>query len=173
MEEKNVHETSGHAEFSSVVQIGHVRVERLDERAIPVPVAACCVMGESDDGEANVECLPILVMKFDVGNALMPHKGTKHPWGAMVQSGFPKIIVKIDIEVVLEESEEYVSQTGGFDEQAVQAFQRKLRTLKFSVEELHGVSLPPTHPLLVWAVECATQITHRSCRYTNGFRNLS
>ena len=27
-------------------------------------------MGESDDGEANVKCLPILVMKFHVGNAL-------------------------------------------------------------------------------------------------------
>ena len=113
---------------------------------------------------------------------------------AMVQSGFPKIIVKIDNErailepqraatrlareetaneVVPEESEEYVSQTGGFDEQAVQAVQRKLSTLKFSVEELHGVTLPPTHPLFVWAVEYATQITHRSCRCTNGFRASS
>ena len=69
----------------------------------------------------------------------------------MEQSGFPKTIVKTDnepsilepqraatrlareetaIEVVREESNEYVSQTGGFVEQAVQAVERKVRALK-------------------------------------------
>ena len=81
----------------------------------------------------------------------------------MVQSGSPKIIVKTDnepanlklehaatrlareetaIEVVPEESNEYVSQTGGFVEQAVQVMERKVRTLKFSAEDPQGVSQP-------------------------------
>ena len=33
-----------------------------------------------------------------------------------------------------------------------------MRTLTFSVEELHDVTLPPNHLLLVW-------VTHRSQRY--------
>ena len=72
---------------------------------------------------------------------------------------------ELAIEVVPEESNEYVSQAGGFVEQAVQAIERKVRTLKFSVEELHGVRLPPNHPLLVWAVEYASQVTNRSHKY--------
>ena len=75
------------------------------------------------------------------------------------------------IEVVPEESNECVSQTHSFVEQAVQAVhavqaERKVRTLKFSVEELHDVTLPPNHPLLVWSVEYASQITNRMHRHT-------
>ena len=70
------------------------------------------------------------------------------------------------IEMVPEESNEHVSQTNGFVEQAVQAVERKVRRLRFSVEELHNVTLPPNYPLLVWAVEYASQITHRSHVYT-------
>ena len=47
----------------------------------------------------------------------------------------------------MQESNEYVSQT-----QRVRSFERIVRTLKFSVEEMHGVTLLPNHPLLVWAV---------------------
>ena len=104
----------------------------------------------------------------------------------MSQIGFPKITLKTDnepavldlkraairsarekttIEVVPEESNEYVSQTNGFVEQAVQAVERKVRTLKLSVEELHDVTLPSHHPLLVWALEYARQITNRSHTY--------
>ena len=43
-----------------------VRVERLDERAIPVSVADCCFMDERDDDEANARCMPILVKKLYV-----------------------------------------------------------------------------------------------------------
>ena len=78
---------------------------------------------------------------------------------ATVQSGFPKIIVKTDnepavlelkhvatpltreltaIAVVLEDSNEYVSQTGSFVQQAVQAVERKVPILNFSVKEPHG-----------------------------------
>ena len=141
-------------------------------------------------------------MIFDVDKWMhshaVPNKGTKHPWvarkmaDAMVQSGFPKIIVKpttkpavlevkraatclaregIPIEVVLEESNEFVRQTRGFVEQVVQAVERKVHTLKFSVEELLGVTLLPNHPLLVWAVEYASQITNRSHRYTGETRS--
>ena len=84
----------------------------------------------------------------------------------MVQSGFPKIILNNDkepaimelnraamrlareetvTEAVPEESNEYVSQTNGFVEQAVQAVERKGRTLKFSVEVLHDVTLLSNH----------------------------
>ena len=58
---------------------------------------------------------------------------------------------EIAIEVVPKESNEYVSQNRGFVELGVQAVQRKVRTLKSSVEELRGVTFPPDHPLLVWA----------------------
>ena len=68
--------------------------------------------------------------------------------------------------MVSEESNEYVSQTNDFVEQTVQAVERTVRTLKFSVEEVHDVTLPPHHPLLVFAVEYASQITNRSQRYT-------
>ena len=70
------------------------------------------------------------------------------------------------IEIVPEESQAYVSPTNGIAEQAIQAIERKVRTLKFSVEQLHGVKLPPNHPLLVWAVEYAGQIESRTHRYT-------
>ena len=166
----------------------HVRVERPDERAIPVLPADCCFMGERDDDEANARRMPIFVMKFDVGKWMhshaVPHKGTRHPWGAreltnaMVQSGFlkPQILQlkraairlaseETATEVVPEESNEYISQTRGFVEQAVQAVERKVRTLTFSVEGLHDVTLPPNHPLLVRAMEYASQITNRSHRY--------
>ena len=110
---------------------------------------------------------------------------------AIVQSGLPKLILRTDnepailelkraavklareevsVEVIPEESTEYVSQTNGFVEQAVQAIERKVRTLKFSVEDLHGVTLPPNHPLLVWAVEYAGQIENRAHRYTGDGR---
>ena len=89
----------------------------------------------------------------------------------MVQSGFPKIILNNDkepaimelnraamrlareetvTEAVPEESNEYVSQTNGFVEQAVQAVERKGRTLKFSVEVLHDVTLPSDHESLAF-----------------------
>ena len=42
------------------------------------------------------------------------------------------------VEVVLEESNEYACQTSHFLEQEVQAVERKVRTLKFSVEEQRG-----------------------------------
>ena len=42
----------------------------------------------------------------------------------------------------------------------------KVRTLKFAVEQLHGMKLPPNYPLLVWAVECAGQIESKTHRYT-------
>ena len=106
---------------------------------------------------------------------------------SLLQSGYPKVIVKTDqepailevkreaaklvreeggIEIVPEESQAYVSPTNGIAEQAIQAIERKVRTLKFSVEQLHGVKLPPNHPLLVWAVEYAGQIESRTHRYT-------
>ena len=47
----------------------------------------------------------------------------------------------------------------------MQAIERKVRTLKFSVEEVHGVRLTPNHPLLVWAVEYASQVTNRQHKY--------
>ena len=103
-EEKDVHETKWTSSVSSVVQSvsasrvrAHVRVERQDERAIPVLIADSCFMGETDDGEVTARCMPILFMKFDVGKWMhshaVPRKGTKHPWGAsdaIVQSGFLK-----------------------------------------------------------------------------------
>ena len=67
-EVKHVHESSGHAQVCPWCRacpegagrdIAHVRVERLDERAILVQVADYCFMGESDDGEANSRCTPI------------------------------------------------------------------------------------------------------------------
>ena len=70
------------------------------------------------------------------------------------------------LEVVPEESNEHVSQTNGFVEQAVQAVERKVRRLRCSVEELHDVTLLPKSFLLVWAVEYASQIMNRWHRYT-------
>ena len=95
----------------------------------------------------------------------LPHKGMRGPWearkllDARVQSCFPKIMLTTDsepaiwglkrsaihlarqetaVDVVLEESNEYVCQTSHFLEQEVQAVERKVRTLKFSVEEQRG-----------------------------------
>ena len=42
--------------------------------------------------------------------------------------------------------------------------------MKFSVEELHDVKLPANHPLLVWAVEYASQVTNRAHRYAGDGR---
>ena len=44
-------------------------------------------------------------------------------------------------EVVPEESNEYVSQTNGFVEQAIQAAERKVRMLKFSAGEWHDFQI--------------------------------
>ena len=74
-EERDAHETSGHVQFrpwrrSCLAGAGrdgaHVRVEGPDERAIPVPAANYCFMGEREDDEANARCIPILVENFDV-----------------------------------------------------------------------------------------------------------
>ena len=106
---------------------------------------------------------------------------------SILQRGFPKVIVKTDqepailevkreaaklvrdeggIEVVPEESQAYVSPTNGIAEQAIQAIERKVRTLKYSVEQLHGVKLPPNHAILPWCVEFAGQIESRMHRYS-------
>ena len=127
----------------------------------------------------------------------VPAKGLKHPWGArkladaMVQNDFPRMIVKTDqepaildvkrealkiateeagIEGIPEESQAYVSPTNGTAEQAVQAIERKVRTLKFAVEALHALKLPPNHVLLAWAVEFAGQIESRMHKYTGDGR---
>ena len=104
--------------------------------------------------------------------------GSQKDADAMVPSDFPTIVVKTDnatrlareetaIEVVSEESNEYVSQTGGFVEEAEQAVERRVRTFKFSVEsKFHGVmTLLPNHLLLVSPVEDASQMTNRSHKY--------
>ena len=78
--------------------------------------------------EANTKCMPILVIKFNVDKWMhshaVPHKGTRHPWGArkladaMVQSGLPKIILKTDNEpAILELKRAAISfgQGGGLD----------------------------------------------------------
>ena len=58
----------------------HVRAERPDEHDIAVPVADYCCVGERYDGEANARCIEILD-KW-VHSHTVPHKETKHPWGA-------------------------------------------------------------------------------------------
>ena len=74
-EEREAHEASGHAQFRSWCRAclagagrdtAHTRVDRPDERAVPVMAADYCFMGEKDEGEANARCMPILVIKFDV-----------------------------------------------------------------------------------------------------------
>ena len=113
-------------------------VEELDARCMPI----LCVKCDKD--------------KWSHSHAV-PHKGTKHPHGArkladaLLATGFPKVIVKSDqepailelkraaaklareeggITVVFEESHAYVSPTKGTAEQAIQAMERKVRTLK-------------------------------------------
>ena len=142
-------------------------IERLDVRPIRVLAADDCFPEERDEGEANTRCMPILVMKFDEGVWMHSHavsrKGAKHPMAdAMVQCGLSKITVQTDSgpaileldragiclarestapQVVPEESIEYTSQTELRRKKAVQAAERKVRKLKFSVEELHVVML--------------------------------
>ena len=139
------------------------------------------------------KCLPDRWVSADA----VPSKGAAEPYGAqrlaeeIVKSGFPRIILKSDgepaivemkreavkrareevaVEVILEESHAYVSQTNGVVEQAVGAIEAKTRTLKFATEEMHGVKLEPNSPVLTWAVSYAGQMVSRAHRYSSDGR---
>ena len=166
--------------------------------AIPtVSVDYAFMGGLRADGSGRATDMPIMVTKCDadrwVTSDPVPAKGTSiHMHGArclaevIVQTGFPKLILKSDgepaikelkreavklareevnIEVVMEESMEYVSETNGPVEQAVRAVEDKVRTLKFAVEEMHGVKIESDAPIFKWVVLYGGQIMSRAHRY--------
>ena len=71
----------------------------------------------------------------------------------------------VNVEVIMEESMAYVSETNGPVEQAVKQVEEKSRTLKFAVEEMHRVKIESDSPLIKWAVQYAGQIISRAQRY--------
>jgi hypothetical protein len=172
----------------------HVRQLQDQEKAVPTLSADYAFMGAQGP---KAWVLPILLTKCDavrwVTSDPVPAKGTSvSPCGAkclaeaIVQSGFPTVILKTDnepailelkheavrlgreeinVEIIMEESRDYVSETNGPVELAVRQVEEKIRTLKFAVEEMHGVKIEDDHPVLKWAVRYAGQIMSRAHRY--------
>ena len=62
------------------------------------------------------------------------------------------------ITVKMEESGTGESQQNGVVERAIWEVESKTRTLVHAAQEFHGVKLPLTHPVRVWAVEYASQV---------------
>jgi len=176
----------------------HLRQLKDEEKAVPTISADYAFMGgRGPEGKGRASDLPILITKCDadrwVTSDPVPAKGTSASLHgarclaeAIVQSGFPKVIVKTDnepailelkreavklareevnVEIILEESMDYVSETNGPCEIAVKQVEEKVRTLKYGVEMMHGVKLPDDHPVLKWAVRYAGQIMSRAHRY--------
>ena len=201
------HEAAGHSPYrqwcrACVAGAGrrdrHIRQKQEEEKAVPTLSLDYAFMGgPTADGAGRAVDMPILVTKCSadrwVTSDPVPAKGTSiHAYGArclaeaIVQTGFPKLILKSDdeaaikelkreavklareevnVEVVMEESMDYVSETNGPVEQAVRQIEDKIRTLKFAMEEMHGTKVDSDAPVLKWAVRYAGQIMSRAHRY--------
>ena len=206
-EEIDDHEAAGHTPYRSwrqacVAGAGrrdrHVRQLKDMEKAVPTISVDYAFLGEPGaHGEGRATDMPILVTKCDadrwVTSDPVPCKGTSaSSYGAkclaevLVQSGYPKVILKTDnepailelkreavkiareevnMDIIPEESMDYVSQTNGPVEATVKQVEDKARTLKFSVEQMHGVKFEDNHAVLKWAVRYAGQILSRAHRF--------
>ena len=138
--------------------------------------------GQVADRATGSDKLPILVVRDrwtrNIWAYACPSKGTEHPYsgkavlGALNKFGYRKMILKTDqepaikklaqeikngcpSEIILENSQKYVSQSNGEAERAVQSVQGMIRTLKEHVEYKAQMKIPSTHPSLAWLVEYA------------------
>ena len=139
--------------------------------------------GAVADSATGSDKLPILVVRDrwtkNIWAFACPSKGTEHPYagkavlGAINKLGYTKLILKSDqepaikklaqevkngcpSEIILENSQKYVSQSNGEAERAVQSVQGMIRTLKEHVEHKADMKIPSTHPILAWLVEYAS-----------------
>ena len=135
--------------------------------------------GSVADRATGSDKLPILVVRDrwtrNIWAFAVPSKGTEHPYagkavlGALNKLGYRKMILKTDqepaikklaqeikngcsSEIVLENSQKYVSQSNGEAERAVQSVQGMIRTLKEHVEHKARMKIPTTHPILPHSV---------------------
>ena len=150
--------------------------------------------GQDDEGSSPILVLRVVGGRWTASEAL-PSKGTTHDHNVKtlvdmcVMTGLAKFRFKSDQErallavkrsamkilkethgvtVIPEESPVGESQANGTAEGAVRDVKGLVRTLRHSVEELHGTTVGPSHPSLPWMVRHASSLYNRGQRDANG-----
>jgi hypothetical protein len=167
-----------------------------DERAIPEYAIDYGYMCEPGNENRATPILFGRDSKFSwTDSDALPSKGVVHEYNIevlvrnVVNLGFPRLLSKSDqepaivalktaaarrlraqhgIEVEINESLAYDSQSNGRAESAVKECKGVIRSLKFAVEELHGITLGQDSPQLTWIIHHGGQMIARSQRGPDG-----
>ena len=161
----------------------HSIAHEREEHTVPVVcIDYCYLSGKADEDSGKATPILAMRHCHDgwLDALALPSKGTQHSYSAkalaarLAAAGHAQIILRSDQEpaivelkraaakicreehgqdIILEESPVAESQSNGSAEEACRSVKGMTRTLRFSLEALHGIQIGPAHPILPWMVQ--------------------
>ena len=169
-----------------------------DEHALPTVAIDYAYLGDpAAEGDEKASPILLLKSGRDrwTSSEVYPAKGTQNAWCAkrlaveLAMLPWPRFILKsgqepailslkaealkilsviANKEVVLDESPVGDSQSNGLAESAVREIKGVVRSLRWALEELHGVKVENSSPVLPWLVRHAGSMISRTRRGADG-----